>query len=121
MAAIAGALFLALFVYIPLDLHSRHLEQQCKEGGYKLLTFYDPTGGPPSSKTLMLQFGHPTYEDCPASWWRWTRRPIDWMEFHNERPSIVKWKLPELDPPIRLDDGTFCNNIRCLNQIQESR
>ena len=122
MISYAMTLFIALMIFASVISHQNHLTSFCKNGGYQMLAFYDPTGGPPSLQTLMLQFGHPTYKDCPTLFWGWRREQIDWMEYHNdERPGIINWDLPKFDPPFKLSDGTMCDHLSCLDQVQESR
>lgn len=122
MSTFVGILLMGIVLMIGVESHNRHRTQGCREGGYQLLAFYDPTDTHgPGAHSLLMQFGHPTYQDCPTTFWQWQRLPIDWMTYHNARPSLTTWRLPALRPPIRLADGTLATDIRQLTQVQESK
>lgn len=93
---------------------------------YAELTFYDPTLPEPErweSRNILLQFGHPTVRKIPVTWfaWRvgWKEEPIDVWAYHNQSPSpLGNLTLPNLDPPIRLSNGSFATHVSQLEQVR---
>lgn len=92
---------------------------------YAKLTFYDPTVPEPDRwkpSNILIQLGHPTVRKVPMTWlaWRvgWREEPIDVYAYHNERPMIGLSRLPNLDPPLRLSDGSVAYALSDLEQVR---